>query len=162
VIILSAFAALWCILGFAGGGIAPTFYWVPLILSALLIVMAVRLPRDAASGGSEGRRIGRLVGIASGIEGLLIFLAVIILANVNASDLAIAVIAIIVGTHFLPLARWLPAPSYNATALLLIALGAIGLWLPPAHRDIVVGVGAACILWATAIIALTRYRRALA
>jgi hypothetical protein len=162
VIILSAFAAVWCILGLAGGGIAPTLYWAPLIVSALLIVMAVRLPRDAASGAGEGRRIGRLVGIASGIEGLLIFLAVVILGNLNANDLAIAVIAIIVVAHFIPLARWIPAPLYYATGALLIALGAIGFWLPPAHRDLAVGVGAACILWATAVIALTRHRRALA
>jgi hypothetical protein len=52
----------------------------------------------------------RKAGIASGVEGLAILLAVNVLAHFGRSDYAAPVIAIIVGLHFMPLAQRLPAP----------------------------------------------------
>lgn len=155
---MCVFAAVWWVIGLSAGGAAPALYSVAVIISAALIVVALRRPGEAASR-IDRKHIGRVVGIASTIEGLLILLAAIVLANLDASDLLIPIIAIIVGAHFIPLARWLPAPLYYWTGAVLIALGAIGIWLPAAQRGIAVGVGAACILWVTTLIVLLRPRR---
>jgi hypothetical protein len=107
----------------------------------------------------EHARRDRLVGIASGGEGLAIFLAMIVLGNLGLSDYAAPVIAIIVGLHFVPLARWLPAHLYYGTGALLIVLGVYGFAIrPPDRRLLIVSVGAACILWLTCIIVLGRAR----
>jgi hypothetical protein len=115
---------------------------------------------DAVYSRSDGRRIGRVVGIASTIEGLAIFAAFQVLVNVHATDLMLPVTAIIVGLHFIPLARWIPARLYYATGALLILLGAAGFGIGNAdQRSLFVGIGAAIILWLTSGVALIRSAR---
>lgn len=151
-VIMSLFAAIWWLVGVSasGHGSGP-MYGIPLAVTAGILVVALRRQRDPASESAvERRRQGRLVGIASGVEGLVIFLAINVLANVGRPDWAAPVIAIIVGLHFLPLARWLPARLYYLTGGLLVALGLLGFRiLDPAARLLVVSVGAACVLWLT-------------
>ena len=63
-------------------------------------------------------------------------------------DLIAPAVAIIVGLHFVPLARWLPAPIYYLTAALLVVVGIAGANVHdlPA-RVLTVSVGAATALW---------------
>lgn len=154
VVVLSVFAAIWCVAGLALAGMRSAFlYAIVALISAAIIVAARRRPLN---GGDAGKRIGRLVGIASAGEGIAIVLAVIVLQSLHAPDDIMPAIAIIVGVHFLPLARGIPSRLYYATGALLIALGVVGLLVSDAVRPIVVGVGAACILWLTAVILLSR------
>jgi hypothetical protein len=65
-----------------------------------------------------------------------------------------ALVVIIVGIHFLPLATLFHWSAYRATACLLIAIGAIGLTLAitgtsSSTVQILVGLPAALTLWAT-------------
>jgi len=160
-IIMSVFAAIWWMAGVrASGHPASLAYGVPLVVTGLIVVVSLR-SRDSAGQESaeESARRGRLVGIASGVEGLAILLAVNVLAYFGRSDYAAPVIAIIVGLHFIPLAQRLPARLYYATAALLVALGLCGFIIQrPDQRLLIVGVGAACVLWLTCIAVLGRVR----
>ena len=93
-------------------------------------------------------------GIASGIASYL--------CNVNGRfDLFFPIRAIIVGLHFLPLARLFDVSFYYAVGMLLCLLGIIALLAVPERvtladremlgRSLLVGFGAAAILWATGL-----------
>jgi hypothetical protein len=156
VVVLSVFAAIWCVAGLALAGLGSTFFYAIVALVSAAIIVAARR-RPVSSGDSEtGRRIGRLVGLASAGEGLAIVVAVLILQSLHAPDDIMPVIAIIVGVHFFAIAWGIPARLYYATGALLIAVGIVGLFVSDATRPIVVGVGAACILWLTAVVLLSR------
>ena len=64
--------------------------------------------------------------------------------------------AIIVGLHFFPLARGIPVRIYHATGAGLLAVGAAGLLLPASDRPLVSGMGAALVLWGTALMIVLR------
>jgi hypothetical protein len=161
VIIMGVFAAIWWLVGVRASGHASTLtYGIPLVVTGLIVIAALRGRErfEQASPEEEARR-GRLVGIASGGEGLAIFLAMIVLGNLGLSDYAAPVIAIIVGLHFMPLARWMPARLYYCTGALLIVLGVCGFAIQrPDLRLLIVSLGAASILWLTSIVVLARPR----
>jgi hypothetical protein len=160
-IIMGVFAAIWWLVGVrASGHASPLTYSIPILVTGLIFVAALRGRHhfEQVSPEEDARR-GRLVGIASGGEGLAIFLAMIVLGNLGLRDYAAPVIAIIVGLHFVPLARWLPAHLYYGTSALLIVLGVCGLAIrAPDRRLLIVSVGAACVLWLTCVLVLGRAR----
>ena len=150
--IMGAFGAVWWIVGVAAyGRAAVPLSGVGLVIAATIIVTAWRLGRRARpQPPAEERRQGRLVGIASAVEGVLIFLAVNVFVNLKRPDLIAPAAAIIVGLHFLPLARWLPARLYYATAALLAAAGIGGLLVPDTRQRIAaISLAAAAVLWLT-------------
>ena len=158
---MGVFAAIWWVVGVRASGYAsPLVYGVPLVVTGLIVVAALRSrDRFEQVSSEEKARRDRLVGIASGIEGLAILVAVNALAKIGRSDYAAPVIAIIVGLHFVPLAQWLPARLYYATASLLVLLGVCGFAIQrPDQRLLIVSIGAACILWLTCAIVLSRGR----
>jgi hypothetical protein len=157
IIIGGAFAALWWIIGVTASGNASVLLCgIPLLITAVLVVAALRrgveiLPLPP----KERARQGRLIGITSGAEGLLILVGVYVLANIDKRNFTVSVVAIIVGLHFLPLARWLPARRYYVTSALLIGLGTAGCFVPGANqRLLAVSLGAACVLWLTCVLTL--------
>src|SRR4051812_42026322 len=124
---MSAFGVIWWVVGLrASGQPALLTYGVP--LAAAVAITAACLRGGAAEPVAEGesKRRDRLVGIASAAEGVVIFVVANILVNVGWKDQVAPAIALIVGLHFLPLARWLPARSYYVTAAALVALGLAG------------------------------------
>ena len=160
-IIMGVFAAIWWVVGVRASGHASTLtYAIPLIVTGLIVSASLRgRDRFEQVSPEEDARRGRLVGIASGGEGLAIFLAMIVLGNLGLSDYAAPVIAIIVGLHFIPLARWLPARFDYFTGTLLIVLGVCGFAIPRSdQRLLIVGVCAASILWVTSAVVLARAR----
>ncbi|MDT4968166.1 MAG: hypothetical protein QOJ64_2903 [Acidobacteriota bacterium] len=158
---MSVFAAIWWVVGLRVSGYTwPLSYGVPLVVGGLIVAVALRSPaRFEKVSPEEHARRGRLVGIASGAEGVAILLAVNVLARMGQSDYAAPVIAIVVGLHFVPLAHLLPARLYYATAAFLVLLGICGFAIR--DRDLrlfMVGVAAACILWLTSVAVLGRKR----
>jgi hypothetical protein len=159
--IMSVFAAIWWVVGGRASGFpAAIAFGVPLLVTGTILVLAWR--RSSSSPSAQAPNAGgRVVGIASAVEGVLILVAVNVLINTGHADWTAPVIAIIVGLHFLPIAKWLPARSYYVTAALLVAVGAIGLALPAGRpRTTGVTVGAACILWLTSTVVLYGLRKA--
>lgn len=160
-IIMGVFAAIWWIVGVRASGYAATLtYGIPLVVTGLIVFAALRgRHRFEQVSPEEDARRGRLVGIASGGEGIAILIAVNVLPYFGLSDYAAPVIAIIVGLHFVPLAQWLPAHLYYGTGALLVVLGVCGFMIRSTdQRLLIVSVGAACILWLTCVIVLGRAR----
>ncbi|HEX5501253.1 MAG TPA: hypothetical protein VFW96_01440 [Thermomicrobiales bacterium] len=173
---MAFFGAVWGLLGlsFLTGG-ARVIAWVVIALVTLgfcgvggaLLRHARALPETAsAEDAAEGRRIGRWFGIVFGVESGLIALASVLLGIFQAGQYIAPVVALIVGLHFFPLAPLFRVPAYYGTGALLvvlalIALVALLLGVPlgspsPDNWSSFVGVGAALILWATAL-AITRF-----
>ena len=160
--IMSVFAAIWWCVGLHGAGYGnPLVYAVALVITLTILILARRSRDTDAPPPPERARHDRLVGIVSGVEGLAILIAVNVLGNTGLADFAAPCIALIVGLHFLPLARWLPAPRYYITAALLIVVSLVGMLLPDAAtRRAVVSVGAAVLLWGTSVAVLRSSSRA--
>lgn len=161
IVIMSAFAAIWWVVGAAQSGRGSLMmYAIGIVISGLMVALA--WGRDVRSAPPEERkRRGRIVGIASAVEGVAIIAAVSVLVNLGRRDLIAPAVAIIVGVHFLPLARWLPAPIYYFTGGLLVAVGMAGAVVQdlPA-RVLTIGIGAASVLWLSCGVVLLRaYQR---
>ena len=150
-IIMSTFAAIWWVVGVRGSS-APlaVAYGFPVLVAAAIVGLALGCAHDDAASADEQARRGRLVGIASATEGIAIFLAVNVLINMGWRDFIAPVIAIIVGLHFLPLARALPARLYYVTCALMVSVGLAGFMIAAAQqRLVIVTIGAAVVLWLT-------------
>jgi hypothetical protein len=166
-LILAFFATVWWIVGLRAAGHGPALlYLVPVLVAVALGSVFGGLTHrrgaspSAADPAEEARR-GRLVGWASAAEGIVIFIASNVLVNIGHRDAIAPVIALVVGAHFVPLARGLPAPAYYLTAGALLCLGVIGLTIGDVPtRLTLVSAGAAGVLWLTAFSALYRARGA--
>ena len=158
---MTVFASLWWFFGVRPEG-HPTLltYAVPLaVAGGLVAVVAWRGQTSAQDPApkAEAARRSRLVGIASGVEGAAIFATAVVLGNLGMDAYLAPAIAIIVGLHFVPLARGLPARLYYGTAALLVLVGAAGAALPdPDMRRTLVSAGAAVILWVTSGLVVLR------
>ncbi len=154
--VLGVFAAIWGAIGFSPLGLPAMA--IPIAISAGLIGWASRidLPERTAA---EGRRIGRLIAIWSSIQGVAIFATFTLCPKLGIPDAAVPILAIIVGLHFLPLARGIPVQVYYATGLAMIAVGALALLLPPVDRYAATGIPCALILWASCGALIARGRR---
>ena len=158
-IIMTVFGAIWWMIGAHASrrGSAP-LYVLGLLIAAALTFAAMRSANPATTPEEESRR-GRLVGIASAIEGVLILIAVNVLRNIGKAGFVAPAVAVIVGLHFVPLARWLPASLYYGTALLLIVVGGVGYTVPDDHgRLLLVSFASAAVLWLTAATVLLGMR----
>jgi len=158
VTVMSTFAAIWWVVGTAMAGRGSLLmYVVGLATSAVLIALGWHRAGQTTDAPDARRHRGRVVGIASAVEGVAILVAVNVLANTGRQDLIAPVVAIIVGLHFLPLARFLPAPIYYLTGALLVVVGLAGTAVDdPTSRILTVCIGAATILWLSCAIVLRR------
>jgi hypothetical protein len=164
-LIMAFFATVWWVVGLRIAGHGPAVvYSLPLLVSAAISVVAWRLSRQqgaaptTASAAADQARRDRLVAWASAAEGLALFLvAGIVLPSTGHRDATAPVIALIVGVHFVPLARGLPAPTYYVTAAVLTGLGLVGFGVADLNsRVTLVSAGAAVTLWLTAGAVLRR------
>jgi len=153
--VLTLFGAIWGAVGVLGTGMAPLLVAVPVAISLVLLFWATRQVRAPISEEMQAR-IGRLVGIWSAVEGVAIFVGVTVCQNIGAPDAIAPVIAIIVGLHFLPLARGIPMPLYYASGAALIATGGCALLLSEPARMLFTGFGSAAILWVSCVALVLR------
>jgi hypothetical protein len=176
---MAFFGTLWAgigIRGLQGWG----FLWL-LILSLLigvilliggivLIMNSKRLSNEMVEGDSHRwKRKNMWFGIIFGLEGVLIAAAAAICGSTNHLDLFVPVMALIVGTHFFPLAHLFQVKIYYISGSLLCLLSAITLLTLPVRVTwgnyqimvwwISVGFSPALILWGTGVaVWLTGYR----
>jgi hypothetical protein len=125
---------------------------VPAAIMLVILVVALRTwgANDPELLG-RGQNPGRVIGIASAVEGVALVAAVMVMSKLGWQTLLPPVIAIIIGLHFVLIARGLRANVYYLPVALLMALGAIGFALPVLRERLtVVYVGTACALWLTA------------
>ncbi len=160
IIVMSAFAAIWWMIGAAQFGRGPLVtYAAGIVISGLLVALDWWRGGRAAAHKEQERR-GRIIAIASALEGASILAAVIALAHRGRSDLIAPAVVIIVGLHFLPIARYLPASIYYLTAVLLVAVGLAGAAVQDLRgRVLTVCIGAAAVLWLSCGVVLVRAAR---
>ena len=150
--VVALFATGWASAGLLSSGYSPILILLPLLISAATLFWAYREPE---AGQSAGPHVGKLIARWSIVEGVAIFLAASWLRRNGHPDAIFSAVAVIVGLHFLPLARGIPVRSYYLTGIALILLGIAGLLLPAHERPLVIGMGAAIVLWTTAIYRLS-------
>jgi hypothetical protein len=167
-IILTLFAAFWSISALANWVARPN-WTIPAAILTTIALLAMSASRMSATRGikslddpiaeAQGKRSGILFGIIFGVEGVLIFLCAIVLANEHL-DLWIPIgIALIVGVHFLPLARVFEVPLYYGTGALCV-VGVLGCALigDAGLRLLSAGLTMAVVLWGTVILILFQTR----
>jgi hypothetical protein len=144
--ILCFFATAWATAGTVLGRTPEWGIAIAVAISAGVVLLA----RQAPGLTQAPPHVRRLVRMWSAVEGIAMLAATIALANLGRQDAIMPVFAIIVGLHFLPLAKGIPVRLYYATGALLIVLGAMGL-ANPAFSPAVLGWTAAAALWASAL-----------
>lgn len=114
-VMMAVFTLVWS--GIAYGGLHGGSYWPVLlifpVLSMLFVVNSVKLfkvakyyPKLTSEADiAEGKRTGKWFGIIFGAEGLGIFIGINLVVNLGHPELAIPVMALVVGLHFFPLAK---------------------------------------------------------
>ncbi len=112
---MAAFTLIWA--GIAFGGLHESNYWFVLLVfpvfSVVFVINAVKLFRAAKyfpkvtseADIAERKKTGKWFGIIFGAEGLGIFIGINLVVNLGHPDLAIPVMALVVGLHFFPLAK---------------------------------------------------------
>ncbi|MFD6277746.1 hypothetical protein ACFWFI_19560 [Streptomyces sp. NPDC060209] len=158
-LVLSVFAVIWAFAGASGlasSGAALAIEIIALLLTAVAIVLAYR------KGSAPSPRMvdlpanwARAVGIVNVVEVAAVF-AVIAASNASGhTEFIPAAIALVVGLHFFPLARYYDQWQYKGTAVLLSVVAVVGFGLIAAGLSAesvraVVGLGSAVALWASA------------
>ncbi|MGN6376550.1 MAG: hypothetical protein ACTHMG_13500 [Sphingomonas sp.] len=154
--IVAIFAAGWGCGGLSAAGFPPGALALPVAVSAALLLWAYTIPATARDIGRQARK---LILRWSLIEVAGIVAASSLIHGPERTGELFAAVAMIVGLHFLPLARGIPVRIYYLTGAALIALGAGAMLLPASERPLAVGAGAAAILWATAVFRLLGAQR---
>ncbi|WP_327430509.1 hypothetical protein [Streptomyces sp. NBC_01236] len=163
-VIMSVFASMWEILGVSGlipRVSAPALFCI-VALAAAVAVTAVTLTIrfGALPGQRRMRRVApnsfRVFGQVNIGQTVAVVAAILLLGRLDLWLYVPAAVCLIVGLHFLPLARSFAQPQYWWTGALLMALalaailtlaGGIG----AANVRVLLGFGAAAVLWATAL-----------
>ncbi len=154
---IAGYGAIWWILGVrgAGYGSGPVYAVGVLILVLLLAAAHRRMGEDSPERPRERAQRGNTIGIVTGVQAVLILVALKLLGDAGRLDLLASTAAILMGLHFLAFARFFPARIYYATSALLVLLGVVGFFLAPGPvRTLAVSLGAAGILWLTCVAVL--------
>ncbi|MGH3088897.1 MAG: hypothetical protein ACRDSJ_16465 [Rubrobacteraceae bacterium] len=144
---------------------ASVFVSLALISAAFYLRRASRFLPESPQGAmspATWRRF-QLVGVA---QGMAIGAAVFVLVRLGRPEWIPAVVALIVGLHFFPLASIFRLPLYHASGALLCAVAALAP-IPALVFDaraawfVIPGLGCALVLWATgAVLVVSGFRLA--
>jgi hypothetical protein len=155
--ILSVFGGLWVVFAIlAQSSPAPILCVFPIAIAAMIAGWSISVARKSAPRAPDDqKRINRIAMYSSIFEGVAIFVGINVLQNLGIADQYLPFIAVIVGLHFLPFARYVPDRRYYPMALLLVIIGVIGSIVRSTDlRAGFVGLSSAIVLWAAAVVAL--------
>ncbi|MGH8444014.1 MAG: hypothetical protein ACREVL_02050 [Solimonas sp.] len=158
----AAFGTAWLLLGAFRGLARWSLAVLPIaIAGAVLLSFAYkryaryRRSMEVLEGTPEKRRIGRLFNFINAAQWVAIFIVANVLANIGLADWGIPAAIIIIGLHFLPLARLFENPGHYVTGAALVLIGAAYALLKPIDPVDALGcAGAGLVLWASALRAL--------
>jgi hypothetical protein len=153
----SVFAALTMRLQWQAVGAMLAF---PFIISLAIVAAATHTMRLKGNGIVLSEKAKKALMWSSTGEGIGIFLASIVVANLHRPDLLLPAIALVVGLHFLPIAHASSfRPFYVLGAFLLLSAVIGFLVAAPVGGDIA-GSAAALSLWFASTAAISRDRQA--
>lgn len=166
--ILTLFGFAWCIIALGAwparpGWSIPAAVLASIALLGLCVLRLIALRNiasiDDPAAAAKGKRAGMLFGIIFGAEGGLIALCATLLGRAGLSSWIPIAIAIIVGLHFIPLARVFEVPLYYWTgALTVLSMLGCSLIRDAATRQLCAALMMAAVLWLTAVVILLRAR----
>jgi hypothetical protein len=167
-IILTIFGGFWSVIALSF--VQPRPIWgIPAAVAVTLVLLLWCIQRlwltrgmesaDDPVAAAKGKRDGMWFGIIFGMEGALIGLSCALLGSHGLGGWIPFAIAVIVGLHFLPLAKLFAVPIYYWTGA-LSTLGALGCLLigDLTMRSICIGFVMALVLWLTVSYLLVRTR----
>jgi hypothetical protein len=161
--VLTGFAAGWMLFAFR---FVKSLGWRMLLLIALVtaglcwgaarqIERARQMPYAAiAAPTTADRKTARDFQIVLALEWIPILVAVVIFNRIRRPDFILPTIALIVGLHFIPLARVFHAPLYYASGAAMVAVAIAGFVAQPPGRQAIACVGSGVVLWVTAVLLL--------
>jgi len=97
--------------------------WLLFVAEAVFLLWAIRKWRKLP-GAPTKRAVNQKFNFILGMESIAIVAAVFVCRALQVSDATGAAIAIVVGVHFIPLAKLFALPLYNLLAVLLVIAGA--------------------------------------
>jgi hypothetical protein len=162
-IIFSSFGGLWVVFAiFSQRSPTPILCVGPIVIVAVLVGWSISVARkQPPPAPNDRKRLNKIVLYATMFEGVAIFVGVNVLANMGMAHQILPLIALIVGLHFLPFARFVPDWRYYPIALLLVTIGIVGATVHSSDlRAWFVGVSSALVLWTASIIAIRARSRA--
>jgi hypothetical protein len=113
IVFMAGFAAVWWIAGVVVGqqfiGLAAIG---PAISAVMILAARARLRGAPVEDAAERKRRGRIVAWAASLEGVAIAIASNVLVQTGLGTYAFPAVAVIVGLHFLPMAKLLPVKVY--------------------------------------------------
>jgi hypothetical protein len=162
--IVGGFGAVWLAMGMASAGV-PVRVGIAVVLPVFVLIAFLgsaarrRLPKFAGPEGPEPEspkkkemmRAFYMVNIA---QWLAIFGTVNLLRNLHLDAWIVSSIVMIVGAHFIPLARIFQTPQHLKTGIAMMICAAVAIVLPVSVRDTVECLSAGVILWTSAAGAL--------
>jgi hypothetical protein len=164
--IVGGFGAVWLVMGMSAAGM-PERVAIALVVPVFVLIASLasavrrRVPRLAGPESPEKKEMMRAFVVVNVVQWVAIFGTVNLLRNLQLDGWIVSAIVLIVGAHFLPLARIFGARQHVVTGVALMLCAAVALVLPASVRDAAECVTAGLILWASAAAALyTAFRMA--
>ncbi|MER7836256.1 hypothetical protein ABTY98_10160 [Streptomyces sp. NPDC096040] len=161
---MSVFASMWEMLGVSGliprVSAPAVLCTVALAAAAAVTAMTLTIRFGALPGRRPVRRVApnsfRVFGQVNIGQSVAVVAAILILGRLDLWLYVPAAVCMIVGLHFLPLAWSFAQPQYWWTGALLMALAltaslTLAGGVDAAHVRVLLGFGAAAVLWATAL-----------
>jgi hypothetical protein len=157
--IVGGFGAAWLTLGMTSAGV-PLSVALAVVLPVFVLIAFLgsvarrRLPKLATTETPEKKQRMRAFNMVNVAQWLAIFGVIKVLRNFHLDAWIVPSIVLIIGAHFIPLARIFQAPQHLKTGVAMMLCAAIAVVLPVSIRDTVECVSAGLILWASAAAAL--------
>jgi hypothetical protein len=146
-------------MGMASAGV-PVRVGVAVVLPVFVLIAFLgsavrrRLPKFAGPESPKKKEMMRAFYMVNIAQWVAIFGTVTLLRNLHLDGWAVSAIVMIVGAHFIPLARIFQAPQHLRTGIAMMICAAIAIVLPVPVRDTVECLSAGVILWVSAAGAL--------
>jgi hypothetical protein len=136
----------------------PWLMFAPIVIALILLTLVARLQRRVDARDAEpwtpseleqGKKDGRMFAAVNIVQGIAIFIAVQVWYNLQRPEYLAPTIGIIVGLHFLALARLMRMPAHFIPGALMILLAVVVMVAVPSRQywGVAVGFGNALILW---------------
>jgi hypothetical protein len=133
---------------------------VPFVVFVAIALTAAYVARLPGSGIVPSEKTERAIMWSSIGEGVGLFLAANIVINLHRPDLLLPAMALVVGLHFLPIARAARFFPFYALGAALLVSAVLGFVLPGPRGGEIAGLAAAVSLWIASVLAVRRDWRA--
>ncbi len=157
--IVGGFGAVWLAMGMTSAGV-PVRVGLAVVLPVFVLIAFLgsavrrRLPKFAGAESPKKKEMMRAFYMVNIAQWLAIFGTVNLLRNLHLDAWIVSSIVMIVGAHFIPLARIFQTPQHLKTGIAMMICAAVAIVLPVSARDTVECLSAGAILWTSAAGAL--------